>query len=295
MPLSGNPFFLSEVAGGGQGAANARIVQPEPAAGNFITRADFGTDGTTRWYRLTPAATVGPAGGDPAASPPTAGDNIGWNISQVDMDRPSGRPRKMFAGTITANVSAQWSNVDALAAADTYKIRAHVFKRSAVGALSLLGTGEVSVPSADVGVVAKHLSFTVSVVQTLFQTGETLHAEYWLRGRGVAVVGQTFQFRTGNSGADPDVKLTLPGAGLVHETELTDVTRDSAGGPLGGATVKIFLQSNDTRQNEQISTATGVYSWLRDSTDTNQYYVVAYKADVPEIHGVSDRGLVPAE
>jgi hypothetical protein len=291
MSAAGNPFFLSEVAGGGQGAANARIVQPEPSAGNFTTRADFGTVTTARWYRLTPAATVGPAGGDTATTPPTTGDNVGWNIPAADMDRPSGRPRKMFGGTVTFNVTVIWTDLDPLAGAGTWKARAHLFKRGTIGTLTLLGSGEVSIGAADVGTLEKSYSFTATVAETLFATGETLHVEYWLRGRGTTL-GQTFQLRTGN--AATDVKVTLPGAGLVHQTALEGYTRDATGTGLA-ATVKIFNQATDAKATEQVSAADGRYSWVRDSTDTNTYYVVAYKTGTPEIHGMSDRGLVPAE
>jgi hypothetical protein len=291
MPLAGNPFFLAEVAGGGQGAANARIVAPEPTAGNFTTRADFGTVTTVRWYRLTPAATIGPAGGDTAGTPPTTGDNIGWNISAVDMDRLSGRPRKMFAGSVTFNVTVIWTDLDALAGTGTYKVRAQVFKRGTTGTLTLLGSGEVSIAAADVGALEKSYSFTAAVAETLFATGETLHVEYWLRGRGTTL-GQQFQFRAGL--AATDVKATLPGAGLVHQTALEGYTLDGTGTGLA-ATVKVFNQTSDAKATEFTSAADGRYSWLRDSTDTNTYYVLAYKTGTPEIHGVSDRGLVPAE
>jgi hypothetical protein len=292
VSVAGNPLFLAEVAGGGQGAANARLVQPEPAAGNFTTLANFGTTTTTRWYRLTPAATVGPAGGDPASTPPTTGDNVGWNVSRADMDRPSGRPRKMFGGSVTFNVSVVWTDIDAVASAGTYQVRAHVFKRGTTGTLTLLGTGSVSIAATDVGVLEKSYSFTASVPETLFQPGETLHVEIWLRGRGTAT-GQQFQFRTGNSATD--VKITLPGAGLVHQTAIKGITRDSTGAPLPSATVKVFRQDTDAKVNEQTSTAAGVYEYLTDSTDTAAHYVVAHKATAPEIHGVSDRGLVAVE
>lgn len=294
MPLANGTtvLFLSEAAGGGQGAANSRLLTPEPAAGNFTTEADFGTSTTTRWYRLTPAGTVGPAGGDPAATPPTTGDNVGWNITASDMDAVSGRPRKMFAGSMAFNVSVVWTDVDALAANGTYAVRAHVFKRGASGSLSLLGTGSVSINTIDVGVLAQNYSFTASVPVTLFQTGETLHVEYWLRGRGTAL-SQQFQFRTGNNATD--VRAVLPGAGLHTQTAVKGFCRTSAGDPLPGATVKVFRQSSDAKVADLTSDGAGRYEYLTDSTDTNTHYVYAFKAGSSEIHGASDRGLVPAE
>lgn len=294
MPVAGTTIYFAEVIGGGQGAANSRLVQPEPTAVSQNTQVNFGTDTTVRWYRLVPERfdVAGPTGGDPAASPPTTAGDVGWNIPASQMDRPSGRPRKMFAGTVAANIRLIWTDLDALASAGTWKMRAHLYKRTAGATFTLLGTGEVSIAAADVGLVLKNYTINVSVAETLFQPGETLHAEYWARGRGT-VTGIALRFRTGLD--TPDVSLVLPGAGLVHVTELAGYTRDAAGAALPGATVKVFNQASDTKANEQTSAADGRYSWVRDSTDTNTYYVVAYKADAPEIHGVSDRGLVAAE
>lgn len=294
MPLANGTttLFLAEVAGGGQGAANSRLLTPEPAAGNLATQVDFGTSTTTRWYRLTPAATVGPAGGDPAATPPTTGDNVGWNITASDMDTVSGRPRKMFAGSVTFNVSVVWTDVDALAANGTYAVRAHVYRRGQSGALTLLGTGSVSISTIDVGVLIRNYSFTASVPLTLFQTGETLHVEYWLRGRGTAL-SQQFQFRTGENATD--VRAVLPGAGLHTQTAVKGFCRTSVGDILSGATVKIFRQSSDAKVADLTSDGAGQYEYLTDSTDTNTHYVYAFKAGPPEVHGASDRGLVPVE
>lgn len=72
------------------------------------------------------------------------------------------------------------------------------------------------------------------------------------------------------------------------------VTRDSGGGIVTSATVKLVRQGDDVRVATTTSHATtGAYSFTRGGDDPYTYRVVATKAGAPEIHGVSDE-LVPA-
>ncbi len=74
---------------------------------------------------------------------------------------------------------------------------------------------------------------------------------------------------------------------------ISGITRDQAGAVLGSCTVKLIRQSDDFMCQVTTSDATtGVYSFSRDIFDTNIYYVISYKAS-PEIHGISDRSLLP--
>lgn len=69
---------------------------------------------------------------------------------------------------------------------------------------------------------------------------------------------------------------------------------DHLGAPVSGATVKLFRVRDDFMCQETTSAADGSYAFVRDNTDPNTYYVVAYAvAGVTQIHGTSDRDLIP--
>lgn len=89
--------------------------------------------------------------------------------------------------------------------------------------------------------------------------------------------------------AAPDWPLNTPTKAIAG------VTRNAAGAVVTSATVKLVRQSDDVRVATVTSNATtGAYSFTRGGDDPNSYFVLAYRADTPEVHGVSDRGLVPA-
>lgn len=68
-----------------------------------------------------------------------------------------------------------------------------------------------------------------------------------------------------------------------------------SGAPASGATVKLVRQVDDKVVQVGVSNALGQYVFIRDSQDTYAYYVIGYtSATSPQIHGVSDRGGVPA-
>lgn len=65
-----------------------------------------------------------------------------------------------------------------------------------------------------------------------------------------------------------------------------------------GCTVKLFRQHDDAMVAQQQADQQGLYAFPRDATDPFEYYVMAFivNADstVPQTHGVSDRGVLPA-
>ena len=65
--------------------------------------------------------------------------------------------------------------------------------------------------------------------------------------------------------------------------------------PAPNVPVKMFRQYDDQLIAQTTTDTNGFYVFVRDQNDTNAYYVVAFTADQdPQIHGVSDRGVVPA-
>lgn len=89
--------------------------------------------------------------------------------------------------------------------------------------------------------------------------------------------------------ATPDWPLNPP------TKAITGVTRDTTGAVIGGATVRLIRQVDDVKVATVTSDpVTGVYGFARGTDDPYAYYVIAFKDGVPEVHGVSDRGLVPA-
>lgn len=62
-----------------------------------------------------------------------------------------------------------------------------------------------------------------------------------------------------------------------------------------GTTVKLFRQMDDFLCKTGVTDAAGHYMFIRDANDIFTYYVLAYTAaTTPQVHGVSDRGAIPA-
>lgn len=67
------------------------------------------------------------------------------------------------------------------------------------------------------------------------------------------------------------------------------------GAAAAGATVKLFRQVDDLLCKVGVTDVGGHYVFSRDSDDVFAYYVLAYtNATSPQVHGVSDRGAIPA-
>lgn len=64
---------------------------------------------------------------------------------------------------------------------------------------------------------------------------------------------------------------------------------------VANATVKLVRQMDDAVIAVGITDSAGHYFFLRDAADPYAYYVIAFTAATsPQVHGVSDRGIVPS-
>lgn len=68
---------------------------------------------------------------------------------------------------------------------------------------------------------------------------------------------------------------------------------DTNHAPKVGIPVLLFRQSDNQYVAQTTTDAQGIYSFSRDAKDTNTYYTVAYVTVGTQVHGTSDRGLVP--
>lgn len=70
---------------------------------------------------------------------------------------------------------------------------------------------------------------------------------------------------------------------------------DANGVAVQGATVALFRQRDNYMCATTTSLANGIYTFQRDRRDPEIYYTLAYSLSggVVQIHGVSNRGLVP--
>jgi len=70
---------------------------------------------------------------------------------------------------------------------------------------------------------------------------------------------------------------------------------DTSGTPVSGATVLLFRDSDQFYCASTTSDGSGNYSFTRESSDSNTYYVKAYAVSggSTQIHGTSDKGLAP--
>lgn len=67
---------------------------------------------------------------------------------------------------------------------------------------------------------------------------------------------------------------------------VSGVTRDSAGAALGSCDVHLFITRGDLEVGEQVSDASGNYSFSMGG-GCETYYVVAYKAGSPDVSGTT--------
>lgn len=121
------------------------------------------------------------------------------------------------------------------------------------------------------------------VVQSDVTGNPTYRTQWWPRqqlfGDAVADVGP---FDTGASWWEaPD--LTKGGK---YRFGFSGITRDLYGSPLGGVTVKLFRASDDTKQDQIVSTAGGIY-FVSSPFYPDAHYLVFYKAGFPDVFGTS--------
>jgi hypothetical protein len=83
-----------------------------------------------------------------------------------------------------------------------------------------------------------------------------------------------------------------PARGRVYT--VSGVTRDSVGNPLGSCTVHLFRSKDDTLVDQQVSDASGNYTFIT-ANPADTYYVVAYLAGSPDVAGTSVNTLPGVE
>lgn len=71
---------------------------------------------------------------------------------------------------------------------------------------------------------------------------------------------------------------------------MSGVSRDSAGNPLGGVTVKLFHTSDDSFVTSTISDGSG--NWTLYNVSGEPFYIVEYLAGAPDVFGTSPNNLV---
>lgn len=76
----------------------------------------------------------------------------------------------------------------------------------------------------------------------------------------------------------------------IESYQISGVTRDSNGNPLGGCTVWLFRTSNKKFIDEKTSDGNGNYTFTVSDT-TTEYFVKAHKDETPNVFGVTDRDL----
>lgn len=72
---------------------------------------------------------------------------------------------------------------------------------------------------------------------------------------------------------------------------VSGVTRDSTGAPIGGCAVELFLSDGDTKVDAVVSNGAGAFVF---AATAGPYYLVAYKAGVPDVAGTSVNTLAGA-
>lgn len=97
---------------------------------------------------------------------------------------------------------------------------------------------------------------------------------------------------------EPIVQLSGPAdKNLIDSAKsISGHVYNTSGVAVVGATVVLFRQADNFACRTTTSGAGGVYSFPRRSDDINIYYTVAYSiaSGSTQVHGTSDRGLVPA-
>jgi hypothetical protein len=73
---------------------------------------------------------------------------------------------------------------------------------------------------------------------------------------------------------------------------VSGVTKDSSGAALAGCTVRLFNTATNVLEQTAVSDASGNFSFVVDPTQA--YYVVSYKAGVPDVTGATVNTLVGA-
>jgi hypothetical protein len=207
MPFTGTPFY-PRADNAGNDSGTKKIESAGVANGTIGTQSvAFSTDTTDRWICVKPglsnsaaSTSTNPAG---RAAPITG--QFGWQVLTTDMDAVSSTPasRIVAAGTVVAlTLYLTSSALDAAYA--NQNIVVNYYKRtSSTPTFTFLDTATSASGSPSLAIAAKTASVTLAA-DWVFAAGETLHVEVWVRGRGIAVTGQTVTITTGNPTGVPD-------------------------------------------------------------------------------------------
>lgn len=191
--------------GAGEGGTQNRQIQDTSAGtGDTTTKCNFGTS-TTQTYILAKPLTTNSTTGTPASA-----QNFGWNVLVSDMNHAdTSVQRYVPAGTWTFTCALTATTLDTTSA---YTVQARVHKRSSGGTLTEIFNAEAATQT-----IVTSISVTITktgVSEIVLNTGETIHVEYWVRGKGVAIFGQTITFNLGTTTLQSENTIVLPSPGI---------------------------------------------------------------------------------
>lgn len=191
MAFTAQTYFPTTV--GGEGANNDQWLDADPGINDQTTDAVYSTSTVQRYILWKPGAT-----NTASSTPDNTADNFGWNILRTNMNTTTDTPnlRVIPAGTWQFDCVQVAGTADTLAPANTYRIRPHVYRMNSTGGFSFLFSTEANVPSADVGVAEWLTTFSATAGEFTFGLDETLHVEYFSRGRGGGATGLLSQTYT---------------------------------------------------------------------------------------------------
>ena len=162
-------------------------------------------------------------------------------------------------------------------------------KQTAKVAFSISGVGAASFARA----AALARSFSISGTGVVSLSKRIAKAPFSIAGVGVVswlvLITQAVLDRITGSGVTPDWPLNSPTKAIAG------VCRDEdTGTVISGATCKLVRDIDEVYIAQTTSAADGTYSFSRGGDDPYTYHVYVYKAGTNEIHGVTDRGQIPA-
>lgn len=79
-------------------------------------------------------------------------------------------------------------------------------------------------------------------------------------------------------------------SGISSRLGIVGITRDRYGTPLAGCTVRVFRSSDGALVNETVSDANGAF--IGNVYDGSTYFLVTYKAGVPDVFGTTVNTLI---
>lgn len=193
----------------GEGTNNKKIQDASTGGNNTTTTCAFGLTTTVR-YILAKPLTVNSTSATPAPA-----QDFGWNVLKADMN-PTGSfsPKRIIpSGTWTFHCTLTASTADT--ASFNYTVKVYVHKRSSTGALTELFNTE----STAAGITTTN-NVTMSksgVSEIILNTDETIHAEYWVQGRGggsTGLIDQTITFNVGTPTGFQELDIVVPTPGI---------------------------------------------------------------------------------